>query len=420
MSDDSLQALREELPVLPVRRRHPILIVDDEQAVLDGLKRQLERRFHQLALEHTIHAVSNAREAMRMLGESESYAVIVSDLRMPDINGIQFLSMASQRSPDSVRIMLTGYADTESAIKAINEGQIFRFLTKPCPPEVFIKAILDSLEQHRLINVERELLQETLTGSIRTLVDILSVVNPIAFNNASHYHRYVRHIVRRLRLRDAWRYELAALLCLIGTLTLPAELLAKVHRGQLLLPNEQAAYSSHAKMGYSLLTRIPRLEQVALMIRNHVGPTRRSPVVDTENDSMIPANLGADILRVVVMFHKLRCEGKTSSGAISELLRRNRDFNGTIVRTLIGLDNTESGFGPILREITVDSLTIGMITESEVVSKSGELVVARGQEISRLVEARLRNFVDCNLLHGDQIIKVHVSNKDKITTEALS
>ena len=115
-------------------------------------------------------------------------------MRMPRTTGIQFLARVREIAPDTVRMMLSGYADLQSAIEAVNEGNIFRFLTKPCSRPTLVKAIDAGLTQYRLVTAERELLSKTLSGSVKVLVDVLSIVNPTAFGRTAR----VRHLVRRL------------------------------------------------------------------------------------------------------------------------------------------------------------------------------------------------------------------------------
>src|SRR5437870_13752231 len=106
-----------------------ILFVDDDANILAALQRQLRKQF-------SIHTSTDASRALESFETSGPYAVIVSDMRMPGMDGVQFLSKVRQRAPDSVRIMLTGNADQQTAVDAVNEGAIFRFLTKPCSTEV--------------------------------------------------------------------------------------------------------------------------------------------------------------------------------------------------------------------------------------------------------------------------------------------
>jgi DNA-binding NtrC family response regulator len=95
--------------------------------------------------------------------------VVVSDRQMPQMDGIQFLAAVRQQAPDTVRIMLSGNVDLEHAVRVVNEGNIFRFLIKPCPQEILGKALEDALGQYRLINAEKDLLSKTLSGSIKLL-----------------------------------------------------------------------------------------------------------------------------------------------------------------------------------------------------------------------------------------------------------
>ena len=155
-----------------------ILCVDDEPNVLQACRRQLRKRFH-------IETADGGEQALQAIAGQDPYAVIVSDMRMPGMDGIQFLARAKELTPNSVRIMLTGNSDQQTAIEAVNEGNIFRFLTKPCPAESLAKAIAAGVEQYRLVTAEKELLEKTLRGSIKVLTEVLSLVNPTAFGRAA-------------------------------------------------------------------------------------------------------------------------------------------------------------------------------------------------------------------------------------------
>lgn len=116
-----------------------------------------------------------------MIESRGPFAVVVSDMRMPRVDGAQFLARVEEASPDSVRIMLTGNADQEAAVRAINEGHIFRFLNKPCRPQLLVGTIAMGIRQYRLQTAERELLEKTFSGGIRLLSDVLAIASPDAF-----------------------------------------------------------------------------------------------------------------------------------------------------------------------------------------------------------------------------------------------
>ena len=171
-----------------------ILLVDDEIAILQGYQRLLHREFN------TSIALGGAC-ALAEIERSGPFAVVVSDMRMPDMDGAQLLAKVRISAPDTVRVMLTGNADMQTAVRAVNDGNIFRFLTKPCTKDTLAKTLTASLVQHRLQTAEKELLENTLQGTIAVLTDVLSLVNPAAFSRAVRIRRYIRHIAAKL----AWR-----------------------------------------------------------------------------------------------------------------------------------------------------------------------------------------------------------------------
>src|SRR5258706_15301543 len=127
-----------------------ILLVDDDPNLLDGYRRSLSRDF-------LMETALGAQLALKLAAENGPYAVIVSDMRMPGMDGVQFLSKIKAQSPDTIRVMLTGNADMDTAVHAINEGSIFRFLNKPCSKETLAKTLTAALVQYRMVIAEKQL-----------------------------------------------------------------------------------------------------------------------------------------------------------------------------------------------------------------------------------------------------------------------
>ena len=119
-----------------------ILLVDDDPLLLAGLKRQLRRQFH-------IDTAPGGTEALQMVAEGEPYTVVVSDFRMPGMNGIDLLARIKVLQPDTVRMMLTGSTDLATAVSAVNEGHIFQFHLKPCPADALVGAIHEGIAHYR-------------------------------------------------------------------------------------------------------------------------------------------------------------------------------------------------------------------------------------------------------------------------------
>src|SRR4030042_1065067 len=102
-----------------------VLCVDDDENLLDGYKRNLKA-------DYEFEGALSARDGLEMIINNGPFAVVISDMRMPEADGIKFLSILKDKFPDTVRIMLTGNADLQTAINAVNDGHVFQFLTKPC------------------------------------------------------------------------------------------------------------------------------------------------------------------------------------------------------------------------------------------------------------------------------------------------
>lgn len=123
-------------------KRPRILIVDNDNLVLEALKRQLHSRFD-------VTTATGGKEAIRLVMSQAPYSVVVSDLRMPEMDGVTLLYLIRQTAPNTVRVLLTGKADVEAAISAINVGNIFRFLNKPCPTWMLLQVLDSAVEYHQ-------------------------------------------------------------------------------------------------------------------------------------------------------------------------------------------------------------------------------------------------------------------------------
>jgi response regulator RpfG family c-di-GMP phosphodiesterase len=357
-----------------------ILCVDDDANLLEGLKRQLRKQF-------TLETALSGEAGLAVLKAQGPFAVVVSDMRMPGMNGARFLAQVRELAPDTVRMLLTGQAGIQDAIAAVNEGNIFRFLTKPCPPEVLASALQAALQQYHLITAERTLLEQTLRGSVKVLTDVLGLINPVAFGRATRLKRYVLHIARHLDLSDVWCFELAAMLCQLGCVTLPPEILKKVNAGQPLTVEEQRMYANHPAVGYELIRHIPRLEVVAEIIARQQEPYRNDEELHTaqERDQIL---LGAHILKVVLDFDRLVSRGMSHHDAVVELLQHADTYGIVAALQDMELEEAEA----VAQLVTVRGLYPGMVLDENIRAKTGLLVIAKGHEVTYAMMERLRSY----------------------------
>jgi len=356
-----------------------ILLVDDDHNILDGYRRSLSRDF-------LIETALGGEQALQLVAEKGPYAVVVSDMRMPGIDGIQLLSEIKTLSPDTVRVMLTGNADMTTAIDAINEGSIFRFLNKPCSKETMGKTLTAAVMQYRLVVAEKQLLEQTLSGTIQVLTEVLSLVNPAAFSRAERARRYIHHVTTLMKLRNPWQYEVAAMMSQLGCVTLSPETIDAIYAGENLSPGDQAQFDAHPDVAYDLLSKIPRLEPIAWMIKN-----QNHPASAAGDDRTQPSEVqrGAEILRLILAYEKLVRKGGSRTEAVYKLSRQDNNIGKEFFEALITLDpNAEEG---AIRQCQIEDLTPGMIIQQEVRTPQGLLLVSKGQEVTAPLVVRLKN-----------------------------
>lgn len=360
-----------------------ILLVDDDPQILRGYTRRLEDMFQ-------IETALGGPEGLEAIDHQGSFAVVIADMRMPTMDGVQFLALVRDRAPQTVRMMLTGNADLQTAIAAVNQGYVFRFLTKPCPVEILIGALNVGLEQYRLICAERELLEKTLNGSIKLLVDILSLTNPAAFSRANRITQLVVQLATHLQLPNIWRFKLAALLSQIGYISLPHPIIEKLNTHSPLSESEQRIFAEHPAVGYQLLVNIPRLDMIAQIIAGQQQPYLHPVSPHHLNSDKDMIALGSQLLRLALDYDIQVSRGITKKLAIAMLYSRADSYNPHLLEALTNLNKEAEN--EAIKGVKVDELKIGMVIAQDVWSKTQVLLVHKGEEVTLPMLIRLRNF----------------------------
>ncbi|MGD9975194.1 MAG: HD domain-containing phosphohydrolase [Desulfatirhabdiaceae bacterium] len=356
-----------------------ILLVDDEPMLLDSLRRQLRREF-------MIQTAAGPEEGLAAVTQKGPFAVIVSDLRMPVMNGIQFLKKTREVTPDSVRIILTGNADVQNAIQSVNEGHVFRFLTKPCPPDLLVETLNQALTQYRLITAEKELLEQTLTGSIQMLTELMGLLKPEAFGRAARIKRYAREVAVCLDIPDLWKIETSAMLSQVGWITVPEFIIQKHLQGKSLTAEELHLFEQHPRVTSGLLAHIPRIQEIADMIacQNLRFDGQESPK-PTRQGKDIP--IGARILKVVSDFDLLEVRGLLKPLALKQMKQQPGAYDPEVLAALEQVLGMEARYA--LRGVRACELVPHMILAEDVKTRAGLLLITRGHEISELIIQRL-------------------------------
>jgi response regulator RpfG family c-di-GMP phosphodiesterase len=362
--------------------RPRVLCVDDEPRVLAGLSRTLRAWYDVVTAEC-------AADAVKLLVEEGPFAVVISDMRMPKADGATFLAAAREVAPDTTRILLTGQADLDAAIRAINRGRIFRFLEKPCPPDVLHDAVQTGVDQYELVTAQRVLLQQTLRGSVAMLTDVLAMVDPVAFGRGQRIQRIVATLCEGLDVPDRWPIDVASMLSQLGTVILPTETAAKLAEGAPLDDGERAMVDRSRHVPLELLGNIPRLDPVREILKycekrfDGSGPPAGRLV-----GRDIP--LGARLLKLAADYDALFAPGRKGAEILDELRSRTGWYDPTLFEALVAarLDAEQAE----IRSVSLPELSPGMTLVDDVATTDGLLIVPRGHVITPHLVQRIRNF----------------------------
>lgn len=375
MTRDSAKphAMRNELP--------RVLCVDDEERVVQGLALTLRK-------EYEVHTASGGAEGLKALREMGGAVVVISDMRMPGMDGATFLYHVMHSYPDATRMLLTGEPGRDSAMAAVNQAQIFRFLAKPCPREELLAAVDAGVLQHHQVTTERRVLRETLVGCIKTLIDVLAITNPVAFGRASQVKRLAMQFAHTLGRKEFWQLEAAAMLSQLGYLSLPSDLVEKLYCGEPLSPEERILASGVPDVAKRLLGNIPRLEPVVEMLTAQNAP---DTVLQLLGDG--PVAVGTRILALVTDYCGLLAHGRDAASAVNRLRSRSARYGARLVDEFVEfLGPKDASSATNTRETPLRSVEPGMVILQEVRTSLGTLLVPSGFEVTPAFLERMRHF----------------------------
>jgi CheY-like chemotaxis protein len=356
-----------------------ILCVDDEARVVEGISLHLRK-------DYKVWTALSGDEGLKKLKEIGEVAVVISDMRMPGMDGATFLKRVMRAYPETTRILLTGEPGRDAAVLAVNEGQIYRFLTKPCAPELLKSAVDSAVIQHRMVIAERLVLRETLIGCIQALVDVLAMTNPVAFGRSRRITRLAMQFAGTLNCVGYWQLEAAAMLSQIGYLSLPVELAEKMYYGETLTPEEKVLAEGIPQVANKLLDHIPRLEPVVQIL---VALGYSDEQLHKLGEGTI--GLGTIILSLALEYDTLLAQGHSNDVAVQTLRGKVARYGETLVEKFAAMVGAASGINET-RMMPLRLVRPGMIIQQDLRTQMGTLLVPRGFEVSETFLQRLHNF----------------------------
>lgn len=406
--------------------RHAILIVDDEESILKALSRLM------VDLDADLLTATGGAEALEILRERQ-VSLIISDQRMPGMTGVEFLQQSREVSPDSIRVLMTGYADIEVTVKAINEGAVKYYFNKPWDNELLLSRIRESLDmqaigvenrrlheitqqqndQLRQLNtsLEQQVAERTtevrakhreLNQSFMETIKAFSMIVELRYKEVGSHSQRVGALVKRvlkgfdLGPKEYQDIVVAAFLHDIGKINLPDKTIAK--SPDRYLQSERELVERHPILGQSCVYHISGFEEVGILIRGHHENYDGSGYPDGLVEMQIP--LGSRIIRIADSFdHHAFAKGYPDTEALNEasahLVRYSGSkFDPQVVGKFI---ECEAAKEFRLREsaetmlVQPGELKEGMVIAADVYTGNGMFLVPTGAKLSKGIIGRIQN-----------------------------
>jgi len=373
-----------------------ILVVDDQIQNIELLEAHLVPQGYEIV------KAANGEEALGKLS-GDQIDLILLDVMMPGMDGFEVTRRVRQDDTHRLLpiILITALRETEDRVKGIEAG-CDDFISKPVDKMELlarvrsllkVKAYNDLMSNYRKelkseVTKSTAVMQKTLTGSIKILVDILEFINPEAFSTAQLARKLIRTLCERLRIDNVWEYEVAAMLSQIGLSALPSDIVDKYRRNQLLNKKEQLLFKSHPAIAQKIISNIPKLEGIAEAIGCQMIDF--SKTLEIENKHI------ASMARMLTLALDFVTADKKRTGHALDILadfqgKKNKYDPEMLAALEDELTDVEKDF--VIREISPRDIAPGMVLAEAIFDEQKMLVAPKGTEMTEIVLVRLLNFI---------------------------
>ena len=352
-----------------------VLVVDDTEANVDILVDALGELYD-------VSVAMDGREALESVGD-EPPDLILLDIMMPEMDGYEVCRRLKghERYGKIPIIFLTALTEVENKTKGFQLGAV-DYITKPFE----IAEVKARVETHLKLGLAeadlRELVVKTLGGAIEVMTEILSVANPTAFSRTSRLKRHANALMTAFNLTDFWQIRMAAMLSQIGCIAISPETIEKIFSGRQVLVEEEEAYKRHPQIGYELISKIPRLEEVAEIIARQQDLQKNTGFQGDEQAQRL-IQMGSRILKLVLAYEKLTYSGKTPADAMAVLKNSEREYSPKLLAKFFQIVESEPQPAKMdVRKIYPREVAVGMVLAKDIITSSGSVLVKSGTKIN--------------------------------------
>ncbi len=359
-----------------------VLLVDDDAYLLNAFRRQLRGVYN-------LETCVSPEEALEKLKSSNDIQVVVSDMQMPTMSGLEFLKQCRVVAPFVIRIMLTGNADQATVINAINDGAVFRFLLKPCESVDLIRTLADAMKAYQEAAAERDAVADTQCSALKLITDVVSSVRPLTFKHSMESRKLASEVAKEMALSDYRMIELAAMLSYFGSISLPEELFNRYLNASPLSVKEKCEIEKFVEFGRMMIGTFPSFDDAEKLIAYQL----KSP-------SALPP-IGSRVIRAVNDYLRLS-RSMNRRDAIKSLKDQPAIYDADIVEVLEKI--MARRFKEV--EVTIADLKPGNILVQPIRTRDGLILVEAMQQLTWRILERLRGIIESNRISPTEKVRI--------------
>ena len=365
-----------------------ILVVDADVKVLTAFQQLLGSKFQ-------IATARSGVEATAWIERNTSVAVVISSLNLPDINGIEFLRSVTELAPVAARIMLTADRSLEVARRAVNEANVLMHLLKPCPADEIENAIRSGLAYHNRVLKEKNLLEKTLSGSVKLLIDMLALFHTDAFRKTTVMRQQALKVAKALGLKKIWELEMAVMFSPLGEALLPREILSRYRSAKTLTDPQRELLARAPEQSRDLLRNIPQFERIAEVLY-YSGRGFDGSGFPTDGPTGKDIPLHSRILKILIDLWYASPDTGVDLAAFEALNINRRQYDPALLKVVRAcLLETEQSLTERFQTVAchIRALRPGDILIDDIITDgSHELVLSRGHQLTETTIKRLSQF----------------------------
>ena len=345
--------------------KYDVLFVDDDPNILRAIRRNLRGKF-EICISETVE------DALYKIQEFD-FPIVVSDMKMPGMNGADFLIQVKEKLPNAIRILLTGESGLEEAIKAINESDIYKFLTKPCPTDKLVSTLDSALRLYQSAHIEQIIMDKSVKGFVYIISDLMNIISPEIFKKSRDVARIAKSSQTNFPIKDLWSFEVASLVMYLGSIHYKIYNYDKFYG----TPKMVAILNKSA----NLVFKIPKFEEVHNILFDLANFYKDSIIIDS-------LDCDSKVLKLIIDYYHMvgnsNFKNKFLSMYSKELIKE--------VPALFGRREKAP------TEINAEALKLNMTAVDNIVTISGSILINKGDKIKQDDMQVLKLFSSKNVL----------------------